>query len=140
MTARKWFVLIAAILALGIAWRVGLFGVASPDVTITITRMEPDTREAAVKANGKQRVAWKGEDNAYRLYFKLDQWAFKEDPDAEDADYKYILVPKGATSGKFTLDYELTSGDRREHHYLIGTEPPSGPLPPPNGPVIIGEG
>lgn len=140
MTLRMWFVLFAAILALGLAWRLGLIPVGKPDVTITIEKMEPDIREAAVKANRKQSVAWKGKDNAYRLYFKHDAWAFKEAPDAEDADYKYILVPKGGTSDSFSLDYELSSGERREHHYLVGADPPSGPLPPPNGPVIVGEG
>ncbi len=110
------------------------------DVTVCITARTPDVLERVVKTDGKERVAWKGHDGAYTIWFETAVWPFKESPDSTTADYKLIKVPSGDTSSSFTLSKRLESGQREEYRYRIDTDPASGIMPPPNGPAIIGEG
>lgn len=112
-------------------------------VVVCIESKAPDTPSAHVKAGKKQDLAWKSHDNAYKVWFNDANWGFAEDPDAEETVggvvYKGVLVPAKGMSRNFTLDYELTSGATKEHHYRIDYDPPSGPPDPPNGPVIVGD-
>ncbi len=107
------------------------------DVIICITKEEADIREAHVKAGKKQSFAWKAHDAKYVIRFADDQWGFVEAPDRTETGYKLVDVPMGGNSNLYTLDYELSAGATKEHHYRIETDPP-GPPPPPNGPAIVG--
>lgn len=115
-----------------------------PLTVICIEAKDPDVRETVIQADKKQEVAWKGHDAAYTLYFAEDQWEFSEDADGEEATtgatLKKIEVPKGGLSRTFTLKYKLDPGARKEHHYRVDYNPPTGVMDPPNGPAIIGEG
>jgi len=114
------------------------------DVTICIARMAPDILKQKVKADGKQRVAWKSHDAPYEVWFDTATWPFEEEPSETREGYNIIKVPytAGATSSEtsdsFTLK-ALAPGETKEYSYRVGTDPAT-VIPPPNSPAVIGEG
>lgn len=118
------------------------------DVTICVSLRYPDVLKQKVKADGKQRVSWKGQDAAYEIWFETASWPFDEAADEEReasaVKYSIIKVPAyplvGETSNAFTLKEHLPAGTSKEYSYRVGTDPPTGLLAPPNSPAIVGEG
>ncbi len=118
------------------------------DVTICVNRLYPDVLKQKMKADGKQRVSWKGQDAGYEIWFEAATWPFEEaaDEEREASGIKYSIIKVPAystlneTSNAFTLIEQLPAGTSKEYSYRVGTDPATGLLAPPNSPAIVGEG
>lgn len=111
------------------------------DVTVCITALAPDLAKARVKANGSQRVCWKGHDASYVVRFTTATWPFEESADSVDGDWQIIKVEQLKASALFTLKERiLPGGTESVHKYEVQKWPASAVMTPPTGPEIIGEG
>jgi hypothetical protein len=109
------------------------------DVTVCITAQTPDIMQARVKADGSQRVCWKGHGAAYDIYFKTADWPFEETAPGSTADYMIIHVESMKASELYTLKERLSLGEESKHPYEV-RDPANPSMAPPGGPEIIGEG
>jgi len=113
------------------------------DVTICVLAGPmPDVMSTHVKANGKQRVCWKGHGKAYEIYFKTADWPFEEAaPLQPTADLMGLRAPADSAGDFFTLKDRITDTTTRVYPYVIlNAAPETNAAPPGSGPEIVGEG
>jgi hypothetical protein len=112
------------------------------DVTICVVPGPmPDIMSATVKADGKQRVCWKGHGQAYEIYFKTADWPFDEPPTlGPTGEWSGLHAPADSAGDLHTLK-GLSPGETKTYEYEIrlpGADAAS--TPPGAGPEIVGEG
>lgn len=110
------------------------------DKSITITNGTASERNCRLNTKRKDSVRWSGTDRAYEVWFADDQWAFKRDATRIEPGYHVIDVPHEKSTHKYSLDYELSTGQTKTHEYEIRLPGVASAGGGPNGPTIIGEG